>query len=77
MEKNKRFRVYGILTGPGEKTTVFTIYGSYGGSHSWEILEIDMKPILGKSKRKKLNLVFLKVFTENFVSFVKHQSKNK
>ena len=57
---NERFRVYGILTEPGEKSTVFTIYASYGGSHSWEIVEIDMKPILSTSKIKKVQPSCLK-----------------
>ena len=61
-EKKERFRVYGILTEPGEKSTVFTIYASYSGSHSWEILEIDMKPILSKSEIERFTHVFLKLF---------------
>ena len=61
-KKNERFRVYGILTEPGEKSTVFTIYASYSGSHSWEILEIDMKPILSKSEIERFTHVFLKLF---------------
>ena len=61
-DKNERFRVYGILTEPGEQSTVFTIYASYGGSHSWEIIEIDMKPILSKSKIEKFSHILLKFF---------------
>ena len=48
---NERVRVYDILTEPGEKSTVSAIYASYGESHPWESLEIDMKPILSKSER--------------------------
>ena len=71
---NERVRVYDILTEPGEKSTVFTIYASYGESHSWEILEIDMKPILSKSERKIISHVFLKFFVKHFAGFVKVKS---
>ena len=74
---NERVRVYDILTEPGEKSTVFTIYASYGESHSWEILEIDMKPILSKSERKIISHVFLKFFVKHFAGFVRVKSSEK
>ena len=44
---NRRMRIYGLLTEPGEKTTVFTLFGSYSGAHSWVLMQIDMKNVLG------------------------------
>jgi len=44
---DQRVRVYGMLTEPGEKTTIFTIYASYGKKHSWIVFEINMKDVLG------------------------------
>lgn len=41
--------VYGLLTEPGEKSTIFTIFGSYKESgHSWLILQINTTDVLGK-----------------------------
>ncbi|XP_075046529.1 sortilin-related receptor [Mixophyes fleayi] len=40
--------VYGLLTEPGEKSTVFTIFGSYvGKGHSWVILQVNASDVLG------------------------------
>ncbi|KAG2470136.1 SORL protein, partial [Polypterus senegalus] len=40
--------VYGLLTEPGEKSTVFTIFGSYANSsHSWLILQVNTSEVLG------------------------------
>uniref|UniRef100_A0A4W3H7Z2 Sortilin-related receptor n=1 Tax=Callorhinchus milii TaxID=7868 RepID=A0A4W3H7Z2_CALMI len=40
--------VYGLLTEPGEKSTVFTIFGSYAdNSHSWLILQVNTTLTLG------------------------------
>lgn len=41
--------VYGLLTEPGEKSTIFTIFGSYKeNGHSWLILQINTTDVLGK-----------------------------
>ena len=45
---NVKTRVYGLLTEPGEKTTIFTIFGSYTTRHSWFTIQVDMKDVLGK-----------------------------
>eukprot|EP00794_Sanderia_malayensis_P010865 gene10865-12020_t len=42
-----KIRVYGLLTEPGEHTTVFTIFGSYPQEHSWLIVQVDMRDVLG------------------------------
>ena len=42
--------VYGLLTEPGEKSTVFTIFGSNKENvHSWLILQVNATDALGKS----------------------------
>lgn len=44
--------VYGLLTEPGEKSTIFTIFGSYKeNGHSWIILQINTTDVLGKCRR--------------------------
>ncbi|XP_041425155.1 sortilin-related receptor isoform X2 [Xenopus laevis] len=44
----KAMIVYGLLTEPGEKSTVFTIFGSYTErGHSWIILQINASDVLG------------------------------
>lgn len=40
-------RIYGLLTEPGEKTTVFTLFGSYSGAHSWVLIQVNMSAVLG------------------------------
>ena len=45
---NTSIHVYGVLTEPGEKTTIFTIFGSYEHYHSWLVVQVDTKNILGK-----------------------------
>ncbi|XP_069081125.1 sortilin-related receptor [Pleurodeles waltl] len=46
----KSVLVYGLLTEPGEKSTVFTIFGSYtDNGHSWLILQINTTDVLGVS----------------------------
>ena len=42
------FRTYGMLTEPGEATTVFGIYGADASkwSHNWIVIRIDFSEIL-------------------------------
>lgn len=35
-------RVYGLMTEPGENTTVFTMFGSASGHHQWIIINVDL-----------------------------------
>ncbi|KAK1153494.1 sortilin-related receptor [Acipenser oxyrinchus oxyrinchus] len=45
---DKNVYVYGLLTEPGEKSTVFTIFGSYADQgHSWLILQVNTSDVLG------------------------------
>lgn len=42
--------IYGLITEPGEKSTIFTLFGSFAmKSHSWLIIQIDTKSALGRS----------------------------
>lgn len=46
--------VYQLLTEPGEKSTVFTIFGSYADQrHSWLILQVNTSDVLGKLESVK------------------------
>ncbi|XP_024940142.1 sortilin-related receptor isoform X2 [Cephus cinctus] len=38
-------RVYGLMTEPGENTTVFTMFGSTNGYHQWLIVKVDLKNV--------------------------------
>ena len=41
-------RVYGILTEPGERTMIFSIFGSRKTNHSWIIIKLDMRHIFSE-----------------------------
>ncbi|XP_038154114.1 sortilin-related receptor isoform X1 [Cyprinodon tularosa] len=44
----KEVYVYQLLTEPGEKSTIFTIFGSYAEQrHSWLILQVNTSDVLG------------------------------
>ncbi|RUS78213.1 hypothetical protein EGW08_014027, partial [Elysia chlorotica] len=43
-------RVYGLLTEPGENTTIFTVFGSPATHHSWTIIQVDMKDVFEGKK---------------------------
>ncbi|XP_071524036.1 sortilin-related receptor-like isoform X2 [Panulirus ornatus] len=45
-------RIYGLMTEPGENTTVFTLFGSKAGKHQWIIIQVDMKPVFQRSCTK-------------------------
>jgi sortilin-related receptor len=44
-------KVFGLLTEPGENTTVFTIFGTVGGSNSirWIIVRIDLRSVFERN----------------------------
>uniref|UniRef100_A0A3P8V3B2 Sortilin-related receptor n=1 Tax=Cynoglossus semilaevis TaxID=244447 RepID=A0A3P8V3B2_CYNSE len=45
---DKEVYVYQLLTEPGEKSTIFTIFGSYANQrHSWLILQVNTSDVLG------------------------------
>lgn len=42
---DKNLRVYGLMTEPGENTTVFTMFGSDSGMHQWLIIKVDLRNV--------------------------------
>ncbi|ELU15207.1 hypothetical protein CAPTEDRAFT_219450 [Capitella teleta] len=44
----EKMTVYGLLTEPGEKTTVFSLFGSSPFEHNWLIVQINMSTVLGQ-----------------------------
>lgn len=50
---DEKIRVYGLMTEPGENTTVFTLFGSTTNKHAWMIVNIDVKNIFGKQTFSK------------------------
>lgn len=50
--------MYGLLTEPGEKSTIFTIFGSYKeNGHSWLILQVNTSDVLGEHPALAVNAV--------------------
>lgn len=46
--------MYQLLTEPGEKSTIFTIFGSYADQrHSWLILQVNTSDVLGRLQRER------------------------
>lgn len=41
-------RLYGLMTEPGENTTVFTMFGSTPGEHKWIIVKLDLQKVFCK-----------------------------
>ncbi|KAG8190914.1 hypothetical protein JTE90_014395 [Oedothorax gibbosus] len=41
----KPFRVYGLMTEPGEKTTTFTLFGSNKDHHQWSLVKLDLRHV--------------------------------
>lgn len=41
-------RIYGLMTEPGENTTIFTMFGSAKSHHQWLIIKVDLKNAFGK-----------------------------
>ncbi|CAH1280545.1 unnamed protein product [Diabrotica balteata] len=46
---NQEVRIYGLMTEPGENTTVFTMFGSLPEHHQWIIVKVDFTKVF---KRK-------------------------
>lgn len=53
---NEELKLYGLMTEPGENTTVFTMFGSLPDYHQWIIVKVDLK---GVFNRTCANVVFL------------------
>ncbi|XP_066589021.1 sortilin-related receptor-like [Prorops nasuta] len=43
-----KLRIYGLMTEPGENTTIFTMFGSETGLHKWLIIKIDLRNVFKK-----------------------------
>lgn len=41
-------RIYGLMTEPGENTTVFTMFGSAAKQHQWLIVKVDLTKAFSK-----------------------------
>ncbi|CAL7939536.1 unnamed protein product [Xylocopa violacea] len=48
----KMLRVYGLMTEPGENTTVFTMFGSASGQHQWLIIKVDLRIVFERDCTK-------------------------
>ncbi|XP_053974316.1 sortilin-related receptor-like [Hylaeus volcanicus] len=48
----KMLRVYGLMTEPGENTTVFTMFGSDSGQHQWLIIKVDLRNVFERDCTK-------------------------
>lgn len=42
---NEKINVYGLLTEPGEKTAIFTIFGSKESTHEWIVIQVNLLSI--------------------------------
>lgn len=40
---NEDLRIYGLMTEPGENTTIFTMFGSAKSHHQWLIVKVDLR----------------------------------
>jgi len=52
----KEIRVLGLMTEPGENTTIFFIFGSdtTKSRHSWVLIKVDMKKAFGKYMKNSI-----------------------
>lgn len=41
-------RIYGLMTEPGENTTIFTMFGSGRTHHKWMIIKVNLRSAFGK-----------------------------
>lgn len=65
---NGDIRLYGLMTEPGENTTIFTIFGSAPTKHQWIIIKVDLRNVFAYNCTKvRLNFVYFshEVFVEN------------
>lgn len=46
---DKMLKVYGLMTEPGENTTVFTMFGSGSGHHQWLIIKVDLRNVFARN----------------------------
>ncbi|KAJ8982348.1 hypothetical protein NQ317_013098, partial [Molorchus minor] len=46
---NEDIRLYGLMTEPGQNTTVFTMFGSLPEAHQWIIVKVDFKTAFNRT----------------------------
>ena len=44
---NSSIRIHGLLTEPGEKTTVVFLFGSQPDAHSWLVMYLNLSKVFG------------------------------
>ena len=67
-------RIYGILTEPGEKTTVFSIFGSKPDHHSWILFQLNVSGLLGQYSLSPLLTLLLLLLTTTITIYFIHPS---
>ncbi|XP_054719384.1 sortilin-related receptor-like [Uloborus diversus] len=50
---SRRFRIYGLMTEPGEKTTTFTLFGSDKNHHEWLLVNLDLRHVFKHDCKKE------------------------
>ncbi|XP_050308262.1 sortilin-related receptor-like [Anthonomus grandis grandis] len=50
---NEEIRLYGLMTEPGENTTVFTMFGSLPKEHRWIIVKVDLAKVFPKQCKEE------------------------
>ena len=70
-------RIYGILTEPGEKTTVFSIFGSKPDHHSWILFQLNVSGLLGQYSLSPLLTFPLLLLTTTTIYFNHPRGKLK
>lgn len=55
--------LYGLMSEPGENTTVFTMFGSKSLTHQWMIIKVDMKTIFNYNC-SKVCLLYIFMFED-------------
>lgn len=63
--------VYQLLTEPGEKSTIFTIFGSYAEQrHSWLILQVNTSDVLGRLESVREGHIEIHFWQQHNTSFI-------
>lgn len=70
---NKDMRLYGLMTEPGENSTVFTMFGSLPEAHQWIIVKVDFEKVFNKTCEE----VRRYDISNNFLSFHFNKSYKK
>ncbi|XP_067011986.2 sortilin-related receptor isoform X2 [Anabrus simplex] len=55
---DKDLLMYGLMTEPGENTTVFTMFGSDRGAHQWLVIKIDLQSVFDYNCSKERDYKF-------------------